>query len=46
MLEPGRVPVFGSGRERLLEQEAEELMKLSGLAKIEPPKGRVWRVPY
>ena len=45
MLEPGRVPVFGAGRELLLEQEAERLMEAAGLDQIETPK-KSWRVPY
>ena len=35
-LEPGRVPVFGEGRERLVEQEAAKLMQAAGLE--DPPK--------
>jgi ATP-dependent Lhr-like helicase len=30
-LEPGRVPVFGEGRERLVEEEAAKLMQAAGL---------------
>ena len=30
-LEPGRVPVFGEGRERLVEDEAAKLMQAAGL---------------
>ncbi len=44
-LEPGRVPVAGEGRERLIEAEAERLMESAGLDRIEPP-GPSWRVPY
>ena len=44
-LEPGRVPVMGEGRERLLEAEAEALMATAGLDQVEPPKNR-WTVPY
>ena len=44
-LEPGRVPVAGEGRERLLEAEAERLMTSAGLDQIEPAK-KEWRVPY
>ncbi|MDD9921246.1 MAG: ligase-associated DNA damage response DEXH box helicase [Boseongicola sp.] len=45
-LEPGRVPVMGEGRERLLEQETERLMSAAGLDQI-PTEGRKsWRVPY
>ncbi|MBT8460136.1 MAG: ligase-associated DNA damage response DEXH box helicase [Boseongicola sp.] len=45
-LEPGRVPVFGEGRERLVEQEAERLMQASGLDDLPAPSKATWRVPY
>ncbi len=45
-LEPGRVPVFGEGRERLLEEEAERLMSASGLDTLAEPEKKSWRVPY
>ena len=34
-LEPGRVPVMGEGRERLVEQEAERLMQAAGLNRLQ-----------
>lgn len=45
-LEPGRVPVFGEGRERLVEQEAERLMQAAGLESLPKENKRAWRVPY
>jgi ATP-dependent Lhr-like helicase len=33
-LEPGRIPVFGEGRERLLEDKAAELMREAGLGDL------------
>ena len=45
-LEPGRVPVYGEGRERLLEEEAERLMSTAGLDTLETPEKPKWRVPY
>jgi ATP-dependent Lhr-like helicase len=33
-LEPGRIPVFGEGRERLLQDRAAELMTEAGLADL------------
>ncbi|MXQ08727.1 ligase-associated DNA damage response DEXH box helicase [Alphaproteobacteria bacterium GH1-50] len=44
-LEPGRVPVAGEGRERLVEAEAERLMEAAGIADPKPAK-KSWRVPY
>ncbi len=43
-LEPGRVPVTGEGRERLIEAEAERLMETAGLTADSPKKE--WRVPF
>ena len=36
MLEVGRVPIAGEGRETLIEREARALMELSGLNQIDP----------
>ena len=44
MLEVGKVPVMGAGRERLLEEETARLMETSGLEKISDKPA--WRVPY
>ncbi len=43
-LEPGRVPIKGAAEQRLLEQEAEQLLSQTGLADLEPRKKR-WAVP-
>ncbi|SMX22724.1 ligase-associated DNA damage response DEXH box helicase [Boseongicola aestuarii] len=45
-LEPGRVPVMGEGRERLIEREAERLMQAAGLESLPKENKRAWRVPY
>jgi ATP-dependent Lhr-like helicase len=34
LLEPGKVPIAGEGRERLLEDEAERLMAEAGLGAL------------
>lgn len=45
-LEPGRVPVVGEGRERMLEEETERLMAAAGLiGASEPTKERRSAVP-
>ncbi|MDE4097075.1 ligase-associated DNA damage response DEXH box helicase [Phaeobacter gallaeciensis] len=36
LLEMGKVPVQGAGAQKLLEREAEELMRTSGLARLDP----------
>ncbi|MDE4190665.1 ligase-associated DNA damage response DEXH box helicase [Phaeobacter gallaeciensis] len=36
LLEMGKVPVQGAGAQKLLEREAEELMRTSGLAELDP----------
>ena len=47
LLEVGRIPVKGEGREILMEKEAAELMKASGLNKIATkPSKPNWRVGY
>ena len=47
LLEVGRVPVVGAARERLLEEETERLMELSGLNLLDPgPSKPKWRVGY
>ncbi len=45
-LEPGRVPIKGLAEEKLLAEEAEQLLAAAGLG--EPPKARKpqWRVPF
>ena len=45
-LEPGRVPVVGEGRERLLEEEAERLMAEAGLDMLPGAEKTRWRVPW
>ncbi|NNJ69156.1 MAG: ligase-associated DNA damage response DEXH box helicase [Boseongicola sp.] len=45
-LEPGRVPVVGEGRERLVEEEAERLMQAAGLDNLPQSQKPKWRVPY
>ena len=42
-LEPGRVPILGEGRERLLAAEAERLLETAGVVERQKPQ---WRVPY
>ena len=46
LLEPGRVPIRGTADERLLEEEVTRLLDESGLAQVDAPKTRAWRVPY
>jgi len=47
MLEVGRIPVKGEGREALMEREAAELMELSGLNQIDTkPSKPQWRVGW
>ena len=47
MLEVGRIPVKGEGREALMEREAAELMELSGLNRIDTkPSKPQWRVGW
>ena len=45
-LEPGRVPVFGEGREKLVEEEAAKLMQAAGLNDLAQTRKPGWRVPY
>ena len=47
MLEVGRVPLKGEGRERLIEEETAALMEASGLNRIDPgPSRPKWRVGW
>ncbi|MEO0359086.1 MAG: DNA ligase-associated DEXH box helicase, partial [Pseudomonadota bacterium] len=43
-LEPGRVPIKGLAEERLLAEETDRLMTISGLADLDQPKR--WAVPF
>ncbi len=45
LLEVGRVPIKGEGRELLIERETQALMEASGLNKIAPPASK-WRVGW
>ncbi len=47
LLEAGRVPIGGAGREKLLEEETARLMEISGLNKIDlKPSKPQWRVGW
>ncbi len=47
MLEVGRVPIKGEGRELLVERETQALMEASGLNQIDVPKSKPqWRVGW